>query len=282
LINNNKTTNFSLTNDSNSSQVLKYIQSDMDTLKKSTRTMMEMLISATNKAQINNTLYGGDYMSVQYSSNIQYMKQTAKDNGLSTIDLTNCLNKLRNSYNLSSISKLVMEKWDMNTYLVNVSNINKDLASNYLSFSVYSAELDKKLDTSFCENETVPLQIPLKNVESINLPFYRKLANQSVDIFDPQNLAFTSRCGSIVDSDIQADTSQNYRRTNYYQNKSLNCFGAQCNYYGIGEDNYVNCNCTSMNDEAEVNNDFLNIVLGAVTNFNFDVVACIKKAFSYV
>jgi hypothetical protein len=258
------------------------LQNEMDTLKNSTKSVIATLISGTNKSSISNTLYGGQFMSVQISSNITSMQETAKNNGLSTLDLTNCLSKLKEKYNIPEDSKLVIEKWDLNANIVNVSNIDRTLASDYLSFNVFSSDLNTKLDVSICFNTTIPIQIPLKAPENLNLTFYRKMQNQTVDIFDPGNIAFTSRCGAVVDPDNNADTSMNYRRSNYYQNLSLVCQGAQCNYNGIDSDDYVNCNCTNVKEDTEINNDFKDLILGAVSNFNFDVVSCIEKAFCYV
>jgi hypothetical protein len=199
------------------------------------------------------------------------MTEAAKEAGLSTVDLGNCTEILKDYYKISSV---VIAKVDLDSKL-NLDNINNPLAGNSVKFRAYNNETKEQLNISVCDEEPVKIAIPLPDASVLDMKLYQMFSQEyGIDIFNASDPAFTSRCNNFVYNGTDADTTLNYRRTYVYQNKTANCMGSDCYYGGIDSDNYMGCNCKNMQEDSAVQTDLASAVLAGMPVFNMDIAGC--------
>jgi cobalamin biosynthesis Co2+ chelatase CbiK len=170
-----------------------------------------------------------------------------------------------------------MVKYDSDNSL---STNHSSTISNSLSFDLYNPYTMKKLDIKKCDNYEV--KTPIQNKTIVNQTLYQQLKNQSIDIFNPNDTAFTSRCTPIFDPETGLSTTLNYRIKNYYQNKTIAC-GNGCSYKSIDQNDYVTCECSGATDTG---NEFVNkvgdFILNGFSNINIGVFTCYMQVFNVI
>jgi hypothetical protein len=80
-----------------------------------------------------------------------------------------------------------------------------------------------------------------------------------------------------MDPSSKADTTINYRINNYFQNLTVLCNDGDCEYSGINNSYFVNCQCNKEQDSIYYT--FVNKTLSSVRTINLDVVTCPHAAF---
>src|SRR5690606_5990840 len=97
----------------------------------------------------------------------------------------------------------------------------------------------------------------------LDLDLYYQMKNESgIDIFNPNDTAFTTRC-YIHSEDL--DTTVNYRRSNYYANTTIKC-NPGCEYNGLDEDGYIDCKCLNAKTEYNIVNQVVNNFLDSYSD----------------
>jgi hypothetical protein len=100
-----------------------------------------------------------------------------------------------------------------------------------------------------------------------------------IDIYDPMDRAFNDRCFSFIDNLTKFDTTINYRREFYFQNKTVQC-SDNCTYEGFDFYNFLTCKCIGLSPNVAIQITFIGYQFtDEVTNVNLGVIACYKDVF---
>lgn len=245
---------------------------------------MENILNKANITDNSSLLMQNDMFSIQVATDDESaqsdMNEKALQDRLSIVNLTNCINTIKSIYNISNDTSLIVTKIDYDSSL-NIDIQNKTLVSNSVRYALLNSVTKQKYNISLCSNTNITIKVPIKNTEALNLDLYHNLS-YTLDIFNPNSTGFNTRCFYLQDNNTNYDTTVDFRRQNYYQNLTSNCYGSVCNYTQIDENNYVDCQCAAQS-QSEINNVFTNLTMAQFwPNFNYDVLLCINLAFKYV
>ena len=175
----------------------------------------------------NNILY--QITSTENQKNNEY-------NNISTIDLGECENLLKNHYNLSENQSLIILKIE---YYKNNSLIP------IIGYEIFNPINNENLNLTYCKNTTINLNIPVI-LEEDNLYKY-----------DPNNEYYTDECNPYT-TEYGTDIILKDRHNEYNKNNMSICEN-NCKLKGyIIEDQKANCSCEIKNNQisiSQINND---------------------------
>jgi hypothetical protein len=203
------------------------------------------------------------------------LNEAGNTNGLSTINIKECIELLNRKYQFPSDFSFLVSKIDTDSSL-ELDSQSTTASTKTVTVNLYTSDSKEKIDLSLCSNTPSVINIPIRNTSRLNLAQYRKYKDNGIDIFDTNSEAFTSRCFAYVDNDTNFDSTINQRRTQYFQSTSLSC-NNNCIYSGIQTNSYITCNCPGLFPESTAR--FNTISLEAFSNNNQDVITCIGYAF---
>jgi hypothetical protein len=231
------------------------------------------LVLNTNSTQ---STYGNDYLSSQIYESHRFDKSVEEslENGLSIANLTDCFIKLKDYYNLTENESLGVIKTDSS---IDIEDIINGTSTKTVNVVVYTMRDKKRLNLSICNDYSVQIKLPLKNVTEIATPVYLEYKNQSIDIYNPYTKAFISRCYTYAMNGY--DTTANMRRKYIFANKTFSCSN-DCIFKGIDENNYITCSCSGLTEDDEDYYPRLVIyILESYNNVNLDIIKCADRAF---
>ena len=215
-------------------------------------------------------------------------------NGISGINLGNCIEVLKGQYNIPNADNLIIveietkEDKEKNKDL----DINKDVIDlgKNVELAIYDYS-GNKLDMSFCEEEITIMKY-IGDLENVNILEAIGLAEQGIDVFNASDSFFTDICYPYT-SEQNTDVILSDRREDLYQNVSF-C-GDECIYDGIDyELMAANCICDASliqiddgEEKIENNEDKKGITLNDLTKtfrnnlleFNYIVILCYNLVF---
>jgi hypothetical protein len=219
-------------------------------------------------------LLGDSFMATQVTQlddkSLNDTTKQAIENSLAIVNITDCIKKLKGYYNITQ--SLVLVKSDINTSFNTTLNLNK-----LVSFNIYNPVTNEKLNKSICNDMQIKTPIDDKQ---LNKTLYSFLRNDGIDVYNPDDKAFTSRCYSNIDPLTGYSTTLNYRIKNYFRNKSISC-GNGCKYANTDANNYAVCQCSGA---TKTDSDFLNkigdLFLTGFSNINIDLFLCYNQVLS--
>jgi hypothetical protein len=249
------------------------IQNEINTLKNQTSQLFDKAVKQLNISDNSSILLGNSLYSAQLSSthneSLADSMIIALENKLSLIDAGSCYITLKQHYN---ISNLLVLKTDANSYL-QLDNLEKPLVSNSAQIKLFNPITREELNMSLCNNDQLNIKTPIKSANLLNLTMYSDLNSSGIDGFNPNDTSYNNICSTHIDETSSYDTTLNFRRSKYFQNKTAQCSGTNCTYQSIDANNYVSCNCYLQPAEP-INNEFVNFVLTPLSTWNFDVILC--------
>jgi hypothetical protein len=262
-------------------------QSNLNYLNEKEVKLLTRVIQTQNFSTLNSTIYGNDYITHQigFSNNATNddMASLAKDNSLGIVDLGDCASTLTNVFRVNKTTNqfiILANNYNNSLYLQN--NTNQTISNNF-AFSVFDSDTRQNLNLGECKKDFINIKLPIKNSNSLNYDLYNRLINFGINIFDKNNIAFNSYCFNFIDNSTDYDTTLNYRRQYYYQNKTFACLGSSsCEFSGIDSNNYIICKCNNIINNQEFFNDIIpdtNLAVGKNSFASFAVVGCAGEAF---
>ena len=251
----------------------------------------------TNKIKENITDYvnsskiisGSNFLAVILSSDEIDPEEHLK-NGISSFDLGNCTNVLKEYYDIPNEENLIILNMEIKNE--NESNKNNDKSFNLgknTQLEIFD-NTGRKLNLSVCK-EDIKIYKYIGDVKELDINSAESLSNQGIDVFNAADDFFNDICHQYDNSSENRDIILNDRRNDIYQNVSFCQYG--CIYKGI---NYslmaANCICDSIfleeiyddtvsgNTESINFKDIKNIFLANLFSFNLEVLRCHNLVFN--
>ena len=215
-------------------------------------------------------------------------------NGISGLDLGDCIEILKTSYDIPDNEDLIVIEIETTEDKEKNKGLNREVDCIDLGKNVKLSICDMSgniLDMSFCSNDITVMKY-IGDVDDIDINTAMEYADQGIDVFNTQDAFFNERC-SKVNSD--KDIVLGDRRTDIFQNVSF-C-GDECAYNGMDFNLMIaKCSCDPSNiqeeeddydlDDSEENNkkgitlnDLANSFTSEIFSFNFDVIKCYNLVF---
>jgi hypothetical protein len=251
----------------------------MSQMKQNLNNFFDKVVSAQPSNSSTPTTLKTDAVSVQFgsTSNLDDLNKNARENNLSIVDNSACETALKQFYNIPSNESLIISKFDFSS-ATDLSKANDPDASKLISFNYYHPTTKEKLDIEVCKSTPVKTNIPLKNAARINTYVLKTL---NVDVFNPNETAFKTRCRAIVDTKgNDSDTTINSRRKNFFNGTGTCSEG--CDYKGLDESNFMICDCKGLTPGKELSQSIDNKGLDILPSLNYDVTLCWEKITQYV
>ena len=204
-------------------------------------------------------------------------------NGISPVDLGNCIDELKKYYNISDNESLILV--NMESKLENSNSDDKaiNLGKN-TEIDVYDYS-GRKLNISICKEEIKIMKL-IDDFTQIDINSAKSLSEQGVDVFNPKDEFFNNICHQYENT-LGTDIILNDRRTDIYQNVTFCQDG--CSYNGVNYSLMVaNCLCDSSSLQVDNNNitrseidkeentfkSFTKSFIENLFSFNFEVTKC--------
>jgi len=222
-------------------------------------------------------------ISIQLSSSDPTAKEEndaiAMQNKLSVVDFSSCEQTLKDNGYMSQNDTIVFSKTDWNPALESPPTDNAGMTkSASVSYKLYYTN-GTEIDRNLCANTTTAINIPLKNMDQLNITQIDSLASKGYNAMDPESPYYNDRCIPIRTNDTEATIED---KRSQYGNVSLGCQG-NCQVGGINTTNgYVNCICNSTDLSQDIGAKFENSLLSLITETNIEIAKCISTVFTYV
>ena len=224
----------------------------------------------------NNPIKNTDNMTIQiYNTSKAGQEEAANaQNNVSTIDLGECEDILRDHYSISKDEPLLIMKVDIE---------REDQITNQVEYSVYDIT-GKKLNLSLCDSVEITVSSPIKNTGSLNLTLAADLAESGYDLYNSSDPFYTDVCTPYTTED-NTDIPLEDRKKDYYKNISFCESG--CTYKGINlTTNKVSCSCSVKETLSTESTDFSFNDLGekfksVFSESNLRVIKCYNLVFDW-
>ena len=188
------------------------------------------------------------------------------------VDLGECVDILREKYNLSSDEVISILQ-------VEIDALNEQVIANQIEYIVFDEEKNK-LDLSFCQDLQISVNYKIKNSSLIDKNKVMFYSDMNVDIFNHNDPFFNDICYSY--SQDNKDMILKDRVKDIYQNYSF-CED-KCEYKKMNKDlSTVTCTCnvkTELNIKTKMP-VFYKIMENSFKDSNFEVVKCFRLAFKF-
>jgi hypothetical protein len=255
-------------------------QSEIDRLLLNAESVLQKAVAIIDLSESPNAVVGGMFSSaiISVPVNTNTTVATARSNNIGYSNITDCLGMICAKYKTSLDNlRVVYLTTEPN---VDLQNLNDNISTPSLKISIFQQDTNKQLDTSICKESEIFVKNPLRGAGGVNMNRYIALKNDSIDTFDPEQVAFNDRCYPYLDKEKNRDTTMNLRRREFFQGYTVACNVRQgdCTYLTV-ENGYVTCNCTKTDPTNEIYASLIPRTLSDYSNINFDVFGCAGTAF---
>ena len=251
----------------------------------------QILSNISAYADSSTIINGSDYLAVILSSDNMNPEEQIK-NGISAIDLGDCLSEIKVHYSIPNEDKLIILEMESKEIKEAEIKNNKDDSVNLgKSLTLEVCDISgQKLDLSVCNSEIKVMKY-IGDAEGIDIQTAMDFAEQGIDVFNAQDTFFHDICHPFNNKN-GTDIVLSDRREDLYQNASFCQDG--CTYDGMDYKLMTaNCLCDvsiiqgNNNEENEDNNENEKLTLSNMANtftdnlldFNFNVIKCYNLVF---
>ena len=203
----------------------------------------------------------------------------SENSDVSSIDLRECENILKNVYNIPKDESLIIFKLDIKT---------EDLLSTYAYYEIYSPLHLTILNLDLCNEVEIIINTPVILDDSLEL-IYNSLSESGYNLFDGNDSFYQDIC-AVYTTINGTDMILSDRKKDLYtstQNTTICQTGCEFEKYN-SKTKKAKCNCNIKNekiidlyvddlfDKKEIEKSFYN----TLSNSNFRVLKCIRLIFS--
>ena len=237
-----------------------------------------------------NTVINGSNFKAQVISSDDIDPLEQIKNGISGLDLGNCIEVLKKQYNIPNEEDLIIVEIETKEDKEKNKDLDRDNDCIDLGKNVQVSICDRtgrKLDMSYCEQEITVMKL-IDDLEDLDLSTAMEYAELGIDVFNARDGFFNDICHPFnSDKDIILGD----RREDLYQNATF-C-GDDCVYKGMNYELMIaNCGCgpsnIQMGDDTSKEgenkkgvtlNDLANSFTSELFKFNFVVIKCYNLVF---
>jgi hypothetical protein len=203
---------------------------------------------------------------ILYQITSSYNQKNKEYKNISTIDLGECENILKDKYKINKNDTLIIFKSD---YFL------EGLSIPVIKYQIFNPYTKEQLDINYCKNTTIKINIPV----SINEDELYK-HDPSSDFYNDKCFPYTSK--NSTDMTL-------YDRKNEYNKKNMSLCSKGCKYEGYNSEiKKVICDCEIQNEfslslylESIINNEeLLDNFIDIKKTANLDIIKCYKTLFS--
>ena len=195
-----------------------------------------------------------NFLSVISSSN-EINPEEQLNNGISSFNMGNCTNIIKEYYNIPKEEELIIVNIELKNGKIQHDESNsKSDESFYLGKDTEIEIFDyngRKLNVSVC-NEDIKIMKYIGDVKELDIESSKKFSNLGIDVFNPADKFFNDLCHPYDNPDNK-DITLNDRRNDFYQNVTFCQDG--CTFTGINYTlNIANCLCNTSYLQGKENN----------------------------
>jgi hypothetical protein len=166
-------------------------------------------------------------------NSINEASDIAKSHNLTIIEYDTCVQKLKDFHKIND--DIMIVKSEEKVY------IDSGLINN-LNVSYYNQFTRAKLNNTICDISMGKISIPI-NMPALEKEKYERYNSIGIDIYNPNQPAFRTKCYAFTDPDTGYDTTLSYRLSNLLKNRT-ECTDNGCVYAGFTtKDGSVSCDC---------------------------------------
>ena len=195
--------------------------------------------------------------------------QKANKANISSIDLGNCEQKLKDKENLTKNDELIIFKIDIK---------NNDSSLTYVQFEIYNSQNMKNLSLDACKDIPIIINSPI-SLDAIFDSIYIRLNSSGYNLLNLNDSFYSDICSTYT-SESGTDICMSGRKT-YIFDKNSNITFCQSGCSFISYD-YINkksiCECGIQ--KSFNTNEFVDHFYKTIKNSNFLVMKCYKLVFS--
>ena len=251
------------------------VSNDPSELNKTNQLIAELIKSGSINPNEDFTRTGTN-ITIQVTTTEKQSSSTMTKDKISTIDLGECENILKNYYNISR--SLIIYKIDIR---------RNDSYAAQVEYEVINPNNYEILDLSICNGTKIDLYSPIY-LEDEEYELYKYLENQGYNLFDSEDSFYTDIC-TPFDSENETDVLLKDRKNDYYKNNITLC-ETGCTYDKINtEVDKVHCECevkTSINVDTSQTDFSINTLANnfyKISDYsNIMIIKCYKTTFSKI
>ena len=207
-------------------------------------------------------------------STIDNQKDSLNPN-VSTIDLGECENILRNEYHIPKNESLIVVKIDIK---------NEDLTTTYVQYEILHPINKTKLNMNLCDKVKITVNTPVKlSTETVSL--YNSLSESGYNLFDSEDDFYNDICATYTSENGTDMTLEDRKKEIYSSTGNITMCQSGCTFELYNETTKkAKCNCDAQDkltetdiskinfDKDSIGDNFLN----TLKNSNFLVMKCYK------
>ena len=207
--------------------------------------------------------------------------ESQKDNkaNISSIDLGNCEQALKEKENLTDNDELIIFKIDIK---------NNDSSLTYVQFEIYNSLDMRQLTLDACQDIPIIIKSPI-NLDSSFDSIYIKLNSSGYNLLNLNDSFYSDICSTYT-SENGTDICMSGRKTLIFdKNSNISFCQSGCNFISYDYTNKKSiCECGIQKEEIITNsskisfntNEFVDNFYKTIKNSNFLVMKCYKLVFS--
>ena len=198
---------------------------------------------------------------------------------ISSIDLGECEQRLKNKEGLSENDYLIVLKLDIK---------NDDLSSIYVQYEVYNPINLKKLSLDICEDIPISISIPV-NLDESTKSIYDSLYKSGYNLFDLNDSFYNDICSTYTTENGTDLILSERKNLIYDNNNNISLCQDSCTFQFFNlTTNRAKCDCSAQKEEIITNiskikfdkEELINSFFITLKNSNFLVLKCFKLVFS--
>ena len=205
--------------------------------------------------------------------------QLDNSQSVSSIDLGECEERLREQEGISDDEQFIIMKMDLK---------NNSVSATYVQYEIFNPHTLAKVSLDICEDVTIKIHTPVSLSES-KLSLISSLENSGYNAFDINDDFYNDICSTYT-AENGADIVLSYRKSLIYdQNKEIYLCQSGCEFDSFNTKNgRAECNCKvqkteTVTDVTKINFDktkFIDSFYKTLFNSNFRVLKCVKLLLS--
>jgi hypothetical protein len=173
----------------------------------------------------------------------------AKNHNLTIVQYDSCIDQLKKQYKIKG--DILIVKTEQKVF-------QDTTFENIVDIEYYNPDTRERLEKGICTTVKTAIQVPVK-LSKTERESYDKLIAQGVDMLNPKDRAFVSKCVTLIDPATDYDTTMSFRINNYLKPRS-ECILNGCGYKNFTTEGYINCDCTKPPSDNDAKSNYLDII----------------------